>query len=183
MPSGLPERGLSTAILMPAKSKGHHLGGLLGEGMDGDHDFRKLLFLPGRHQGDKLLTGVGGRGGAALSLPHRKPPQVLTGGGGGVQRILLVSEKSGRQEGDPRPGRSWVCGLGLGLWWAQAGLCEVRQKGPTGPSLPPAALHVVGPRLLRAAPSCPIVHICGDKQPPVPTGHLCPSEPQVCPPV
>lgn len=30
MPMGLPERGLSTAVLMPGKSKGVHLGGSSG---------------------------------------------------------------------------------------------------------------------------------------------------------
>ena len=126
-----PEHGHPGA----SKEHGASSGGvLLGEGTDGDHDFRKLLFPPGRHQGDKLLTGVGGRGGAALSLPNRKPPQVLTGGGGGVQRILLVSEKWGRQEGDPRPGRSWVCGLSL--WRRRQACVKLDKKAPLAPPCP-----------------------------------------------
>lgn len=83
MPTGLPEWGLSTAVLMPGKSKGGCLGGLSGEGATGNHDFRKPLFPSGCCQGNKLLTGVRGGGGAAPSLPHRKAPQVLTGGAGG----------------------------------------------------------------------------------------------------
>ena len=116
---GAPRAGLEHSRPDAREEQGGSSGGLLGEGADGDHVFRKPLLPPGRCQGDKLLTGVGGHGGAAPRLPHRKAPHVLTGGGGGAQRILLVSEKWGGQEGDPRPGRSWVCGLGL--WWVQAG--------------------------------------------------------------
>ena len=116
---GAPRAGLEHGRPDAREEQGGSSGGLFREGADGDHVFRKPFFPPGHCQGDKLLTGVGGHGGAAPSLPHRKAPQVLTGGGGGAQRILLVSEKWGRQEGDPRPGRSWVCGLGL--WRVQAG--------------------------------------------------------------
>lgn len=40
-----------------------------------------------------------------------------------------------------------------------------------------------GPSLPWAAPSCPLIHICGDRRLPVPRGHSCPSEAQVCLPI
>lgn len=73
------------------------------------------------------------------------------------------------------------------MWFwrrAQAGLREVRKRprwplpAPSGSACGSACAH-----LLWAAPSCPVVHVCGDKWPPVPTGHLCPLEPQVGPSV
>lgn len=45
VPTGLPEWGLSTAVLMPGRARG--CLGALREGATGNHDFRKPLFPSG----------------------------------------------------------------------------------------------------------------------------------------